>query len=80
MVISDDSDEEQDLYNPKKATQRDYRKGPKIMTRSNCIDADRMGISIRQQQVVIKNTLQAVNAPNPRISTSGIYKARLRNR
>ena len=50
------------------------------MTSDNYKDADRMGISIRQQQTIINNTFKALGTTEQTIGKSAVYKARIKSR
>ena len=50
------------------------------MTRSNCVDADRIGVSIGQQHLVIQNTLRAMGIERAKISKTAVYDNRIKRR
>ena len=53
---------------------------PNTMIRSNCENADEMGMSFGQQHVVIQNTLRAMGAKTPKISKTEACDNRIKRR
>ena len=81
IVESESSEDESEIYTPPKKVQRLYEaQQPNIMTSSNCVDADRMGVSIGQQHVVIQNTMKAMGVERPKISKTAVYDNRIKRR
>jgi len=62
-------------YLLKKVQQLYSKMTPHLLTNKICEDADRLGVSIRQQQVVINNTAEALGTCHG-VSSTAVYKAR----
>ena len=78
---SEDDEDDDDLYTPPTKIQKQLRKEdlPRFLTRANSKDVDRMGVSTRQQQVVINNTANALGFQKG-VSSTAVFKARDKQR